>query len=174
MLEAIAEYGPSPMVQGKLADLERGGAGWRGARRAGGPRRPGAAAARLGRRAARLFEAKFRGLARDSPEFGDLLRQVVPEFHVYLVRLCDGGHLHPRARVRLDLAGLVADARHVPGFADALAPDADAGPVRAAAAGADPRRGGPAVGGRLRPAPDRTPAGRDPAGGDQRPGAWTA
>jgi len=58
------------------------------------------------------FEDKFRDLALDSPEFGALLQQVVPEFQVYLVRLCDGGHFLPRVRATLSLAGLVPDARH--------------------------------------------------------------
>jgi len=60
-----------------------------------------------------LFDG-FRRRAVDSPEFGDLLRQLVPEFHVYLVRLCDGGHLLPRVRIKLDLAGHVAGMEHVP------------------------------------------------------------
>src|SRR5262249_52955868 len=58
--------------------------------------------------------------ALDSPEFGDLMRQVVPEFDVYLVRLCDGGHPVPRARVRLSLAGIVPDARHIAGLEEGL------------------------------------------------------
>jgi hypothetical protein len=57
---------------------------------------------------------EFSSAAIGSPEFGDLLRQLVPEFHVYAVRLCDGGHLMPRARIKLDLAGHLADAEHVP------------------------------------------------------------
>jgi len=60
-----------------------------------------------------LFD-EFRRLAIDSPAFGDLLRQIVTEFHVYAVRLCDGGHLLPRARIKLDLAGHIADAERVP------------------------------------------------------------
>jgi hypothetical protein len=68
----------------------------------------------------RAFEEKARDLATNSPEFGALLQQVVPTFHVYLVRLCDGGHLLPRARVTLSLAGLVPDARHAPGVAELL------------------------------------------------------
>lgn len=61
-----------------------------------------------------LLEEQFQNLAIDSPEFGALLQPLVPEFHVYLVRLCDGGHLLPRARIKLDLTGHVADAEHVP------------------------------------------------------------
>jgi hypothetical protein len=61
-----------------------------------------------------MLEEKFRSLAHGSPEFGDLLRLVVPRFHVYLVRLCDGGHLLPRVRVTLNLGGIVSDTAHVP------------------------------------------------------------
>jgi hypothetical protein len=56
----------------------------------------------------------------DSPEFGELMRALVPQFHVYLVRLCDGGHLFPRARVELALSGVVPDAKHVPGLGQLL------------------------------------------------------
>lgn len=62
----------------------------------------------------RMFDEKFRTLAHGSPEFGDLLRLIVPQFHVYLVRLCDGGHLLPRARVTLNLAGVASDTAQVP------------------------------------------------------------
>ncbi len=63
-----------------------------------------------------LLEREFRTLAVDSAELGALLQQVVPEFYVYNVRLCDGGHLLPRARIRLDLAGSIPDAQYVPGL----------------------------------------------------------
>ncbi len=55
-----------------------------------------------------------------SPEFGDLLRLLVPEFQVYLVRLCDGGHVFPRAKVRLNLAGSFEDVGRVPGIQELL------------------------------------------------------
>ena len=67
-----------------------------------------------------MLEAEFRRLAVDSPEFGDLMRKLVPEFHVYLVRLLDGGHLLPRAKVKLTLDGIVPDAQHVPGLGELL------------------------------------------------------
>lgn len=60
------------------------------------------------------LEQALAQVAMDSPECGTLLQQIVTDFHVYLVRLCDGGHLLPRARIVLNLAGHVADARHVP------------------------------------------------------------
>jgi site-specific DNA recombinase len=67
-----------------------------------------------------MFETSQRQLAKDSPEFGELMRSLVPDFHVYLVRLCDGGHLLPRARVRLALDGIIPDARLVPVLAPLL------------------------------------------------------
>ena len=67
-----------------------------------------------------LFREAFERLAHDSYEFGDLLRKLVPEFHVYLVRLCDGGHPLPRARALLALDGLVPDAQHVPELSQLL------------------------------------------------------
>jgi hypothetical protein len=60
------------------------------------------------------FQTKADGLAMGSPEFGDLMRQLAPEFHIYLVRLLDGGHPRPRARVKLDLTGCFSDFAYVP------------------------------------------------------------
>lgn len=67
-----------------------------------------------------LFKERFSHLAIDSPELGNLMRLLVPEFRVYLVRLCDGGHLLPRARIKLSLAGIAPDARQVPGLSELL------------------------------------------------------
>lgn len=69
------------------------------------------------------LEDEFLRLAIDSPEFGDLMRQLVPEFYVYLVRLVDGGHPLPRAKVKLTLAGIVPDAPLVPGLGELLTRD---------------------------------------------------
>jgi site-specific DNA recombinase len=113
----ITAYGPLPMFERKIQELEAGKrerARRRSALRARqeqAPRLPGSVAELRA-----LFAEKFRGLARDSAEFGDLLRLVVPEVHVYLVRLLDGGHPLSQARVRLDLSALVPDARHAPEF----------------------------------------------------------
>jgi site-specific DNA recombinase len=63
-----------------------------------------------------LVEEKFRGLAIDSAEFGEQMRSVAPEVYVYAVRLLDGGHLLPRARVVLSLTGVVADSAASAGF----------------------------------------------------------
>jgi site-specific DNA recombinase len=67
-----------------------------------------------------LLQQHFEDLAVRSFEFADFMRLLVPEFHVYLVRLCDGGHLLPRAKVRLNLAGCIEDAVHVPALGELL------------------------------------------------------
>src|SRR5262249_17431906 len=54
------------------------------------------------------------------PEFGSLLRTLVPDFYVYLVRRCDGKHLFPRAKIRLDLSGIVPDLQQVSGLTELL------------------------------------------------------
>jgi hypothetical protein len=119
--DAIAEYGPKPMFGEKLAELE-GRRRDLARRRSGLERRSNAVLDLPGSvvEIRALFERKFDRLAPESYEFGDLLRQVVPELHIYHVRLLDGGHLLPRARATLNLAGIVPDARYVPGFQDAL------------------------------------------------------
>jgi DNA invertase Pin-like site-specific DNA recombinase len=67
-----------------------------------------------------LFREKMKGLAIDSPEFGDLLRLVAPQVHIYQVRLIDGGHLMSRARVELALAGIVRDTADNPTYGETL------------------------------------------------------
>ena len=66
------------------------------------------------------FEKQAEGLAIESPMFGDLMRQLVPEIHIYLVRLLDGGHLMPRARVKINLAACVSDLLLVPELSELL------------------------------------------------------
>ena len=48
------------------------------------------------------------------------MRELVPEFYVYLVRPCDGGHPAPRIQARLDLSGSFPDARLVDGLGSML------------------------------------------------------
>ncbi len=67
-----------------------------------------------------LHDEAFGELAIDSPEFGLVLRRLAPEFHVYLVRSCEGGSPLPRALVRLDLAGLIPDAARAPELVEFL------------------------------------------------------
>jgi hypothetical protein len=116
LLAAIAAYGPRSDVKEKLAELdakelvlarERFALEQLQARRLVLPESPVVLREHL--------DQQFQRLAIDSPEFGDLLRLLVPQFHVYMVRMCDGGNLLPRAIVEVNLAG---DFRDVP-----LAPD---------------------------------------------------
>jgi hypothetical protein len=121
LCDAITAYGPRPMFEEKVAALDAEEKRLERERRelerlrGRAPVLPGSVA-----ELRREFEEQARDLAADSPEFGALLRRLVPEFYVYLVRLCDGGHLLPRARATLSLAGVVPDARRAPGVAALL------------------------------------------------------
>lgn len=115
VLAAIVEYGTRPMLHDELNALEAKEAELKKERRY--------LESLQGRELAlpesvaemrELLLEEFVGATLESPEFGTLLQQLVPEFHVYLVRLCDGGHLLPRARVKLDLTGHIEDAQFVP------------------------------------------------------------
>lgn len=68
-----------------------------------------------------LIDSAFADLAEHSPEVGDVLRQVIPELRFYLVRLCDGGYLLPRAEVTLDLSSIAPDLRRFEGVSERLA-----------------------------------------------------
>jgi hypothetical protein len=115
LLAAITTYGPKPMFESRLADLESS------ERELARERRE---LESLQKRALKLPESitdlrqmlaeQFQLLAIHSPEFGTLMRQLVPQFSVHLVRLLDGGHPLPRARVTLNLGGIIPDARYVP------------------------------------------------------------
>ena len=114
LVAAIAEYGPQDMFRDKVAELDSLGCELRSARRDLQRRENEklvlpASVAQL----RQLTVAKFKELATHSYEFGKLMRQLVPEFYVYLVRLCDGRHLMPRAKVRLDLAGIIPNAKSI-------------------------------------------------------------
>src|SRR5438093_846170 len=69
----------------------------------------GMASAWTGRRPRLAFE-QFDALSVGSPEFGRLLRRLIPRIVVSPVRLCDGGLLVPRARFTLNLAALAPPA----------------------------------------------------------------
>ena len=68
-----------------------------------------------------MLEEEFGRLATESAEFGTLMRKLVPNIYLYAVRLCDGGHLYPRAKVTLNLAGTYPDLSLLPGCHDLLA-----------------------------------------------------
>ena len=115
LIAAITDFGAKPEFREKLAELEAHEHELaRRRRKLERLREQGLKLPASVQELRRMFEEKFHALAHESPEFGDLLRLVVPQFHVYLVRLCDGGHLLPRARVVLNLGGMVPDTTQVP------------------------------------------------------------
>lgn len=124
LTSAIASYGPRPLLLDKMLELEQR------------EMELAAVTLRLDSQQGRqlclpsstvelreLLKSQFERLALESPEFGDLLNLVVPDFHVYLVRLHDGGHPLPRAKVRLDLIGSVEDAALLPDLKKLLSRD---------------------------------------------------
>ncbi len=117
ILDGIVKYGPQAMFDERMASLGREAAALKAERyRLEGlvhrqlqiPESP------LALRA--LMEQSFEHVSETSPEFGLLMREIVPEFHVFLVRLCDGGHPLPRIQARLDLSGICPDARQIDGL----------------------------------------------------------
>ncbi len=115
LMSAILQLGDRPLLNEKLLELESREKDLKGQRHKLESRKH--SELRLPKDISelrKLLEEEFAGLALDSPEFGTLLQQLVPSFEVYLVRLCDGGHLLPRARITLDLAGHLEDAKSVP------------------------------------------------------------
>lgn len=119
--EAIAEFGLLPWVREKVNELKVAEA------RAGAERR--ALERLVGKQLVLptstdefrgLFEQSFAELAHDSFEFGMLLQKIVVDFRVHLVRLCDGGGLLSRAKVKLALDGIIPDAGQVPGLSQLL------------------------------------------------------
>tara|TARA_R110002020_G_scaffold189419_1_gene388376 strand:- start:443 stop:2356 length:1914 start_codon:yes stop_codon:yes gene_type:complete len=67
-----------------------------------------------------ILQNQLADIAIESHDFGDLIRELVPEMRIHLVRLCDGGHLLPRANIRLNLAGSIQDAALIPGLQELL------------------------------------------------------
>ena len=65
----------------------------------------------------------FATLAADSPEFGRLMRQLIPRIAVFPHRLVDGGRIVLRARFPLDLVALVPEARGLAGLSEVLRRD---------------------------------------------------
>jgi hypothetical protein len=118
---AIAAFGDKPVIKQMLAELEEQER--EVARQRDSLRRQQARKLELPASATALrqmIEEQFDVLAAESDEFAQLLRKLVPEFFVYLIQLCDGGHLLPRAKIKLALDGIMPDAAHVPGLPELL------------------------------------------------------
>lgn len=69
------------------------------------------------------FTVAFRGLARDSDEFGRLMSRVVPRLEVWPYRAIDGGNVELRARFTVELASLLPGTRGWDGLGGALRRD---------------------------------------------------
>lgn len=117
LLEAIEQLGPEQMFKDKLTVIKNNELKLRIQRQS---------LERRGRERLHIPEStivlrqmlqdEFAGAAHDSHEFADLLRKVCPDVFVHLVRLCDGGHFLPRARVWVTLDGIMPDAALIPGL----------------------------------------------------------
>lgn len=117
----VRQYGPRPMLKEQLDEIEvrekelarqRQLLEYTGSQQLDIPRNIGELRA--------LFEEHFQQLAVDSHEFASLLGFVVPEIFVYCVRLYDGSHPVPRAKVTLNLAGIAPDALQVSSLGNLL------------------------------------------------------
>lgn len=121
LVESLERYGPRPVIEEALEAFERDEreiAKERHALKAMSERRlhlPESPAA-----IENQLKAEFARLANSPGEFAVLMEKIVPEFQVHLIRLCDGGHMLPRARVKLDLGADHPDVRRVPGLSAML------------------------------------------------------
>ncbi len=117
----LAEFGPNPVIKQALDkvtarrlevrtrrfELERS--------RESAPALPASAADLR-----QLFVEKFRDLTAADIGFAALLRRLIPEFTVTLVRMVDDGRLYPRAELVFDLSGVTPDASRAPAYAALL------------------------------------------------------
>ncbi len=112
---AIAEYGPSQLIREKLVEIEKSEAAlsYKRSLFSQPDREPALPKSTTELRTA--MEAEFQRLAVSSYDFADLMRTLVPNFSVHLVRLCDSRRLLPRAKVRLNLAGSFPDVERLSG-----------------------------------------------------------
>jgi len=114
IVEAIAQYGPS-MFADKIREIEEREKSLAINRRK--LERFQSTAVRLPASVAELrslLEQQLEEAAKSEDELAQRLRLLVPEFHVYLVRSVDGGHLLPRARVQLHLGAVLPGVQDLP------------------------------------------------------------
>jgi site-specific DNA recombinase len=114
-VEAIGQYGPQPMLADKLHEIEEREKSLAISRRKLERAKPNdvklpASAADL----RSLLEQQLELAAQDEGELVDWLCRLTPEFSVYLVRSLDGGHLLPRAKVRLHLGATLPGIEETP------------------------------------------------------------
>ncbi len=124
LMAAVRQFGPRPMLNEQLDDIEHQEKSL--ARQRHLLELSGSEQLEIPKSIGELrtlFEEQFQQLAVESTEFADWFGLVVPDIFVYMVRLCDGGHPVPRARVTLNLAGIAPSALHVPSLGRILTRD---------------------------------------------------
>jgi hypothetical protein len=114
-VEAIGKYGPLPMLNDKLREIEEREKSLAISRRKLERAKPNSA--KLPGNAAEfrsLLGQQLEQAEKDDGELVDWLCRLTPDFSVYLVRSLDGGHLLPRARVRLHLGATLPGIEEMP------------------------------------------------------------
>lgn len=117
LLDGITAYGPQPMFAERLTEITQQETDL--ARRRYLCQKRGRQPLQLPPSVGdlrQLLEAQLQPLNAESFEFGQLLRQLVPEFDVFLVQLLDGGNPLPRARIKLSLGGTIEGFSQFPEF----------------------------------------------------------
>jgi hypothetical protein len=106
LAQAIAQGGQFEALLQQMAEVDRNLQDARGRRSEQAQAEP--VGPPLGTRADldRHLEAALRQLARTSFAFGDLMRRILPEFHIVPAQAVDSGQVRPRARFVLRLSGL--------------------------------------------------------------------
>jgi hypothetical protein len=115
-LQAIRLHGPQPMYDQQLEDIKGTEAGL--ARERAELERRAKASPKVPDSLKDLrtrFEEQLAKVAVGSFEYARLMRVLVPEFRIHLVRLIDGGHLLPRATATVVFANIATDFDLIPG-----------------------------------------------------------
>lgn len=115
LVEAICQTGSHPLLTQQLAELDERKSTLERRRRELDRRtrsqvQPPPSAEELGRE----FTKATKDLANDSCDFADIMRSIVTDFHVYLVRLVDRDNFIPRAKVTLCLGGFLRNTSQIP------------------------------------------------------------
>ncbi len=114
-VEAIGQYGPLSMLTDKLRDIEERDKSLAISRRKlerakpNDVKLPGSA-----KELRSLLEQQLEQAEQNDGELVEWLCRLTPEFSVYLVRSIDGGHLLPRAKVRLHLGATLPGIEETP------------------------------------------------------------
>ncbi len=112
---AIGQYGPLPMFSDKLREIEDREKSLAINRRKLERARPAPVSLPASVADLRsLLEQQLDEASQCEDDLVDRLRRLTPEFLVFLVRSIDGGHLLPRAKVRLELGAVLPGIQELP------------------------------------------------------------